>query len=47
VARRSGQGGLGFSLGASETGLARVGLIDEGARRGWLGVGCWSPCTVV
>jgi hypothetical protein len=34
VARWFERGGLRFSSGASETGLARVGLIDEGARRG-------------
>jgi hypothetical protein len=38
MARWFGRGGLGFSLGVSETGLARVSPIGERARRGWLGV---------
>jgi hypothetical protein len=45
VAVRSGR--LGFSSGAFESWLVWVSLIGQGARRGWRGVMCWLPCTVM
>jgi hypothetical protein len=44
VAKRSGPGGLGFRLGATETGLAWVGTIGHWAWRGWHGVDVTVPC---
>jgi hypothetical protein len=47
VAQRLSLGCLGFSPGASESWPAWVGSIGERARREWLGIARWSPCTVV
>jgi hypothetical protein len=44
VAKRSGRGGLGFRPGATETGLAWVGTIGQGARRGCRRVCSLVPC---
>jgi hypothetical protein len=44
VARRFGRGGLRFSSGASESWLVWVGMIGQGARQGWHGIGVTMPC---
>jgi hypothetical protein len=46
VARWFSRGGLGFSLGSSETRPPRVGSIGERAERGFQGAGCTVSCTV-